>query len=166
MNDYDIRINAHNKILKIHHKNSNTLIVDELGLKHGNCRADIAVINGKLHGFEIKSDKDTLSRLNNQIRIYDSIFDYSAIITGEKHYSKLVNYLPEHWGIVLCAKGNRGGIKFSTERKPKINTGSDPYSIAQLLWRNEAIDILKLEGMPNKEINQPTEEVYEVLNPL
>ena len=46
MKDIDIRINTHKKILLNHHKNDNTLVIDELGLKHGNCRADIAVING------------------------------------------------------------------------------------------------------------------------
>jgi len=42
MNDHDIRVNIHKKILMRHHKNNNTLVIDELGLKNGDCRADIA----------------------------------------------------------------------------------------------------------------------------
>jgi len=63
MNDAGIRRNLHCKKLRRHHVDPDTLVVDELGLKHGKCRADIAVINGHLMGYEIKSDDDSLRRL-------------------------------------------------------------------------------------------------------
>ena len=36
------------------------LVVDELGLCQGRARIDLAVVNSSLHGYEIKSERDTL----------------------------------------------------------------------------------------------------------
>lgn len=63
MRDRDVRQALHRKVLKEHHGDADTLVLDELGLRHGTCRVDIAVVNGYLHGYEIKSDSDTLERL-------------------------------------------------------------------------------------------------------
>jgi hypothetical protein len=66
--DRDVRQALHRKVLKEHHGDANTLVVDELGLRHGTCRVDIAVVNGFIHGYEIKSDADTLERLPRRRR--------------------------------------------------------------------------------------------------
>jgi hypothetical protein len=55
MNDPLIRKAFHCSFLQKEHAAPTTLVVDELGLEHGKCRADIAVINGHLIGYEIKS---------------------------------------------------------------------------------------------------------------
>jgi hypothetical protein len=44
------------------------LVLDELGIDHGRQRADIAVINGRMTGYEIKSDRDTLAPLSNRAK--------------------------------------------------------------------------------------------------
>lgn len=50
------------------HKNdSNTRIINELGIDFGASRIDVAVVNGIIHGFEIKSECDTLLRLPRQM---------------------------------------------------------------------------------------------------
>ena len=54
MNDGRIRAAFHGKILRRQHLCPETLVLDELGLMHGRCRADIAVVNGCLIGYEIK----------------------------------------------------------------------------------------------------------------
>jgi hypothetical protein len=163
MNDHDIRVNIHKKILMRHHKNNNTLVIDELGLKNGDCRADIAVVNGCLCGFEIKSDSDSLNRLRNQVDIYDAVFDYSTIIVGEKHFPKVMNYISDWWGIQVCTKGSIGGVNFYFERKAQKNLESDPYSIAQFLWKEEVVEILLNKGIGNKEIRRPKAELYQIL---
>jgi hypothetical protein len=40
-----------------------TRIVEEMGVWSGSVRIDIAIINGHLSGYELKSDRDTLERL-------------------------------------------------------------------------------------------------------
>ena len=51
------------------------LIVEEFGLCQGAARVDVAVVNGSLNGYEIKSESDTLNRLHRQQDIYNRIFD-------------------------------------------------------------------------------------------
>ena len=57
------------------HKTDPALIIEELGVNHGSARADIAAVNGILHCYEIKSDRDTLLRLPGQIKAYNAVFD-------------------------------------------------------------------------------------------
>src|SRR6187402_1509374 len=42
------------------HKGSDTRLLEELGLCQGDVRVDVAVVNGELSGYEIKSPSDTL----------------------------------------------------------------------------------------------------------
>ena len=58
MNDMLIRESFHRQVLKRYRRSPHTLVLNELGLRHGKCRADIAVVNGSLTGYEIKSDDD------------------------------------------------------------------------------------------------------------
>ena len=55
MLDKDVRQAVKDKILKAHINDPSTLVIDELGLDHGRNRVDIAVINGELHGYELKA---------------------------------------------------------------------------------------------------------------
>ncbi len=163
MNDFEIRTNIHNKILYRHHKNAKTLVVDEFGLNNGDCRADIAVINGHLCGFEIKSNKDNLNRLERQVSFYDAVFDYSTIIVEENHYKKINEYVPDWWGILLCEKGKRGAVNFNTVRKSQKNLTSNPDFIVKLLWRDEIIGILQKKGVSEKVLKQPKYKLYDLV---
>src|SRR5437773_83570 len=143
MTDSDIRKSLHRKMLRRHHAASETLVVDELGLRHGSCRADIAVVNGRLIGYEIKSDRDSLARLKKQIALYDAIFDSITIIVGPRHSSVIARRVPRHWGVVLATIGKRGAIRFETKRRSRANARVDLLSVTQLLWRVEAINVVR-----------------------
>jgi len=64
------------------------------------------VVNGKLHGYEIKSDADTLKRLPAQAEVYSAVFDLVTIVVGEHHLDTVRAIVPEWWGIVKAASGN------------------------------------------------------------
>src|SRR5438132_3874390 len=108
MTDFEIRRSFHGKMLRRHHGAPDTLVVDELGLQYGSGRADIAVVNGRLVGYEIKSDNDSLARLKRQISLYDAIFDSITIVVGLKHCSVICQRVPGHWGVVLAQIGKGG----------------------------------------------------------
>lgn len=163
MKDFEIRHYFHKKRLKKHHSTRSTLVVDELGLKHGRCRADIAVINGHLNGFEIKSDQDSLIRLPRQIANYNLVFDHATLIVGPRHIHEAIKQVPTWWGVVLCQQGGRGDICFKSIQKAKINKNIDPQSIVQLLWRSEAEEILRVLGAPSKILRQPRAVLYKCL---
>lgn len=160
MKDFEIRHYFHQKRLKKHHSTKTTLVVDELGLKHGRCRADIAVINGHLDGFEIKSDQDSLSRLPGQIANYNLVFDHATLVVGPRHIQEAMKQVPEWWGVILCQQGRGGSICFKSIQKAKINKNIDPQSIVQLLWRSEAEEILRTLGAPPKVLRKPRAHLY------
>ncbi len=166
MNDLLIRQSFHKQMLRRYHSCKNTLVVDELGLKHGKCRADIAVINRYLHGFEIKSDNDSLCRLGNQAEIYSLVFDRATMIVGTRHTATVTALVPEWWGIIVCTQGSRGAVTFKTVRRTKLNKSVDPISVAELLWRDEVADILRDKGMPARILRQKRFVLYEYLNDL
>lgn len=160
MNDQEIRESFHRKKLHGAHLAQDTLVVDELGLKHGLGRADIAVINGQLIGYEIKSENDSLRRIPTQIENYSAIFDKAYVIAESPHLSGLEKLLPEWWGIVLANQGPRGGIHFKNVRVAKTNPSVDNYSVAQLLWRNEVAEELSKLGFSGKVLRQKRSILY------
>jgi len=163
MNDKEIRFNFHGKRLQRQHAQKDTLVIDELGLNHGQCRADIAVVNGHFVGYEIKSNRDSLRRLSVQVKSYNSVFDKISIIVGERYSNSIHNHVPEWWGVIVSIKGPRGAINFDTIRKAKINKNINPISIARLLWRNEAEELLRQKKFPPRVLRQPRAVLYEYL---
>ncbi|MEQ5776308.1 sce7726 family protein [Thalassospira sp. NFXS8] len=147
MRDIDVRQALERQVLRDHNADPNTLVVHELGVLGGASRVDIAVVNGSLHGIEIKSDKDTLGRLSEQSRAYSRIFDKVTIVCGERHFEKVEECVPAWWGIKVAVSGPRGGIEFSQERFPKLNRSQEPEALASLLWKDEALDVLEKHGV-------------------
>lgn len=102
--DIDIRQKLHKELSSQYKNRTDTIVVDELNLCQGDARIDIAVVNGKIHGYEIKSESDTLERLPNQISIYNQVMDTVTIVTAEKHLEKVKQLIPAWWGIKIVEK--------------------------------------------------------------
>lgn len=150
--DNDIRYKLHTEIADVF--DQNTLIVDEMSICQGTARVDIAAINGKLHGYEIKSEADTLNRLPSQIESYNRVFDTMTIICSSGHTKKIRKLIPSWWGIMEVRK-RKNDFYLKPLRKTKQNKDIDSLAIAQLLWRNEALDILKKEGLQKGCLSKP-----------
>lgn len=160
MNDHQIRDAFHRTILHDHHNEFTTLVIDELGLDHGKCRADIAVINGHMTGYEIKSEVDTLNRLSSQVEKYNAVFDHSFVVLADRHFKSVINMIPKWWGIILVSPKNNGEISFETVRHSCENEQVDNYSVAQLLWRKEAQEILADLGVSGKRLREKRLNLY------
>lgn len=161
MNDPQIRKAFHSSFLQKEHEDRATLVLDELGLEQGKCRADIAVINGSMIGYEIKSDVDTLKRFCLQIETYDAIFDRSSVILTAHHLDEAMNTIPGWWGVIFAEEITRGNIQFRYLRHPRLNANTNDYSIAQLLWRNEAQEILIKLGFRGAELRKSRALLYQ-----
>ena len=163
MNDLEIRQNFHRKRLRRQHAQKDTLVIDELGLNHGKCRADIAVVNGHLVGYEIKSNNDSLRRLKKQVKSYNAVFDKISIVVGDRHINSIQNYIPQWWGVIVSTRGPRGAVNFDIIRNAQTNKNINPISMARLLWRNEAEEILRQKKLPPRILRQPRETLYECI---
>jgi hypothetical protein len=147
MRDFDIRKILRDTTLKKFIEDSNSKVVDELNIPITKSRIDIAVVNGHLHGFEIKSARDTLNRLPHQIDGYTKVFDYITVITENKHHEKILKLLPEWVGLQVCIEDSTGH-KINTIRKPLYNRNKEGFFLAKLLWRKEVENILQDQEIP------------------
>ncbi len=146
MTDAAVRAALKEELYRRHAGDSETLIVEELGLRHGAARIDLAVINGRLLGIEIKSNSDSLQRLPKQAGIYNSVLDRVALVCGSRHMARALQLVPDWWGITLAESRSGGTIRLTPIRKPRDNPSLDPVAIARLLWREEALSALAGEG--------------------
>jgi hypothetical protein len=145
MYDIDIRLALDASLKASHSREPDTIIRHELGLCEGKRRIDVVMVNGELNGYEIKSDEDNLNRLLGQAATYGQVLDRAVLVTTERHMEHARDMLPLWWGIVL-AHPYRKGISFESVREPLFNEEQVPFSLAQLLWREEALDELRVRG--------------------
>jgi hypothetical protein len=122
---------------------SEVRIVEELGLSHGESRIDIAVINGKLIGFEIKSDHDDLKRLPTQLEMYEKYFDQIWIVTTEKHLPGARMIASKKCGLLLCKESGQ----LIQKRMAKSHSKTIPAFLLRLIWKDEARSILLSRGV-------------------
>jgi hypothetical protein len=139
---------------------SNYRIIPELGIWHGVARIDVAVVNGILHGFEIKSDKDTLVRLSEQRDVYNSVFDKVTLVVGSTHLIEAFKKIPEWWGVETARMDQCGVVTFNTIRESNYNPHQDEISIARLLWKHEALDLLESIGKADGVRSKPRDAIY------
>jgi hypothetical protein len=123
-----------------------TLFFEEFALHGGESRADLAALNGVLHGYEIKSSCDTLERLPKQVNAYCSVFERATLVGAACHLKQARSVVPAWWGIIE-ARGTESGVQLSQVRRPRPNPAPNPAAVAGLLWRQEALEILSLLGL-------------------
>jgi hypothetical protein len=140
MRDSDLRQALHARLRLEHGAAQDTLVVDEFDLG-GSARADVAVINGALAGYEIKSDHDTLRRLGNQIQEYARVFDEVTLVVTVRHLERAHALVPEWWSII-SAEDEADQIVLIHHRDGYRNEDVDPIRVGWLLWRSELVEEL------------------------
>lgn len=149
MNDPNIREILNRTALASYIADSNSRVVEELKLPVATARIDIAVVNGHLHGYEIKSSQDTLQRLPNQLVAYTKVFDYLTVVTELKYHLKVIDILPSWVGVSICSN-KPDTAEYEIIRTAKLNTNQEGFFIAKLLWYSELIEILVEQKIPFK----------------
>lgn len=118
-----------------------SLIVDELGFAGHVARIDVAVINCSLHGYEIKSERDTLARLDQQLSHYADQFHYVTVVTADKHLDGVLAKSPIGVGVIRATMQG-GRIVLRQVRRPR-SLGQTADRIARLFWWPEALAVLE-----------------------
>ena len=118
-------------------------------------RADaLLVTEEEMIGFEFKSDKDNLNRLERQIHDYVRYCDRNYLVTGQKFKEKAPEEVPEHWGIYVVYLDDEETIQLECIRKAQPNQKRMRlHNQLRLLWRSELIPIIrkhKLGGVTTK----------------
>lgn len=110
-------------------------VFEEQTTPSGVARADVVVVNGHINGYEIKSDFDTLNRLNNQIVEYEKTFEKNIIVVGEKYAYTILKYIPEHWGVMVAKCKKKPTLSYV--RAPILNPNVEFKRILGLLSADE-----------------------------
>jgi hypothetical protein len=160
LNDSMIRSELRRLLIQRHAGQSRALIIEELGLRHGSSRLDLAVVNGSLNGYEIKSDRDTLRRLPKQILTYDAVLDRITLVVTERHLEHVLHRVPQFWGILVADQRSAGSVELQRVRSASPNPAIDPLSVARLLWREEALGILSTLGQERGLKSKPRDHLY------
>ncbi len=143
--DAKIRPALRDRLRRQHAREADTVLIDELGLGRGKVRVDIAVVNGSLHGFEIKSDRDSLRRLATQVDLYSQVLDRATLVVGERFAPLATSLVPDWWGVVRVSS-TPGGLRFTTLRRSRLNPRRNARVLAELLWSGQALALLEERG--------------------
>jgi hypothetical protein len=162
--DAEIRDALHLQKLHKYHQCPNTVVVDELGVFHGRKRIDVAVLNGCIHGYEIKSAKDNLLRFDEQLEAYVQCFEKLSIVTASNHIDDILVSLPNWCGLILAEKDDLGIIHFETLIPAKRNPSVNMVAMAHFLWKKEASDLLERLGEKKANLRGTRASLYQSLS--
>jgi hypothetical protein len=150
-------------LLRYLHENysssSELRVVEELPLNQGRTRADLVVVGPHLLGFEIKSPLDDLSRLPRQLEDYRPVFDEVTLVIGLKHLTGVLSQIPDWCGVMLVT-GVGGVASVEPFRDPKRNLHRDRFRLAQLLWRDEALEVCERHGFDWGVRSKPRRDIW------
>jgi hypothetical protein len=160
LKDSDIRLALHQtEIQRLLQDDPYSRVIDELGIFEGACRMDVAVVNGALHGYEIKSSVDNLDRLPSQQGYYNQVFDRITLVADACHITRAMQIVPPFWGLIVAERVN-GAAVLNEIWPARQNFAVDPYSLCQLLWREEALLLLKKKNISNGMWNKPRSAMW------
>lgn len=149
LRDQDVREVLLELLSSEHRDEPDTRIINELGIDFGASRVDVAVVNGILHGYEIKSESDNLKRLPKQMEYYNRLFERLTIVVDEKYFDEVKETVPSWWGITLVKKNN-GKVKLVNKRKGRLKSSQDKDLLLKLLWKDELEKLIDVLGYPKK----------------
>ena len=122
------------------HPRDGRVVLDEVGLFRGQSRVDLVVISDQLEAYEIKSDADSLSRLPAQVEAYSRVFERVTLVCASRHLVRAMMIVPDWWAILEVGRGDE--TMFERRREGRENPEIDTLAVAQLLWRDDALDVL------------------------
>lgn len=118
------------------------VVIEEVAVRGGACRVDLALVNGVLHGYEIKSHVDVLGRLKTQAGLYSQVFDRMTLVAAPRHLANATAIVPGWWGVTAVNADRSGRVRFQTVRIPEENPRVDAAALAEMLWREESWALL------------------------
>ncbi len=134
----------------------------------GTCRADVVILNGKSTAYEIKSERDSIFRLEKQILNYRKVFSHTYVICSESHLEPVASTIPSDVGIMtLSERGNISVRRSAEDIRAHIETATLFDSLrtkeAELILRACGLEIPEL---PNTQIRSALRQQFCLLDPV
>lgn len=112
-------------------------------VRAGACKADVVVFNGTAAAYEIKSERDSLLRLEQQIDAYRRVFAQVSVIVGENHLREVERMVPQDVGILSLTSR----YQIHTRREALLDVERTCVNaIFESLSQSQASKILQRQG--------------------
>ena len=132
---------THKVLLGKHSLNTACLLTE---FRAGACKADLVILNGTATVYEIKSERDSLARLANQVANYKKVFATVNVISGEAHVDAVLAMVPEDVGVMCLSTRDRiQTIRDAIDQPQRVC----PVTVFESLRSAEARAVLKKLGV-------------------
>jgi hypothetical protein len=134
----------------------------------GACKADLVILNGTATVYEIKSERDSLSRLARQVENYQKVFAKIYVIASESHVRGVTDAVPEEVGVMsLCRRSHISTFRPATENLSSVCS----QTIFESVRSAEARTILKMldfevPNVPNTLLHGAMRDIFGQLQPM
>jgi hypothetical protein len=154
------------KILLGKHSLQTASMINEFRV--GNCIADVAILNGTATVYEVKSERDSLTRLERQIAAYATVFAKVYVIAAEDHISAVDDTVPDFVGILCLNRRHHISTLRDAVDQPERTS---PGAIFDAIRTEEARMILASFGVtvprvPNTELYGVLRDAFVKLDPI
>jgi hypothetical protein len=133
----------------------------------GICKADVVVLNGTATAYEIKSERDSLARLTNQVTAYSDVFAAVNVVTSPLHVRQVLRQVPGWVGVLVLSE------KFTLQvERPAVADAArtDPLAVLDLMRVDEARRVLRSldispPNVPNTQMRVALRDMFSSLDP-
>ena len=110
------------------------LCLEEVECWRGYARADFVYLsNGAVSVIEIKSDRDSLRRFDEQVRVYGSIAERVTLVVGWTLAARVLRAAPNWWDVVLAERDSSSGVRLVPLRDGAPNPDSNLEGLVAML---------------------------------
>lgn len=133
----------------------------------GQCKADLVILNGTATVYEVKSERDSLSRLQRQVAAYSKVFAKVYVIASESHVSSIEESVPDYVGIHRLSRRYQVSTVREAIDRPESTSAA---AIFDAIRTQEARMILTMNGfsvsdVPNTALHVALRELFVTLSP-
>lgn len=143
---------THKVLLGVHSLKTASMLTE---FRAGNCKADMVILNGTATVYEIKSDRDSLARLERQLEAYRKVFAKAYVIAAEDHVDGVMRVAPDDVGVMCLTRR----YQISTVRQAVENANRIcPDTLFDSLRGGEAEQVLTRLGAVTPKV--PNTQIY------
>ena len=155
---------THKILLGVHSLNTASMLTE---FRVGNSKADVVILNGTSTVYEIKSERDSLTRLKSQLIDYRKVFANINVITAESHVGDVLKNTSDDIGVLSIGSRNHICTKREAIAHPELVC---TVTILESLRSSEASAILSnmkipVPEVPNTELRTAMREFFARLEP-
>ena len=164
--EYIYRSAISHKVLMGKHSLRTASMLNEF--RAGSCKADLVILNGTATVYEIKSERDSLARLANQVENYKRVFSKVNVIASERHVEGVLATVPDDVGLMCLSKRYRiRTVREAVDCPARIC----PVTVFESLRVAEGAAILRAMGVnlpqvPNTQRHTVMCELFAELDPV